>query len=82
MGARLRWGLCDHLDDAGERRCAADRARLHHHAAGAVDRAAGQNARDGLGYRHRFAGEHRFIDRRLPFGDHAIDRDRLAGTDA
>ena len=33
----------------------------------------------GLRHRHRFAGHHRFVDRRAAFGDDAIDRNLLAG---
>ena len=73
--------LCDHADDARQHCVRADSLRLHDQTAGAVDGAAGEQARGFLGNWQRLACQHRFIDGRFAFGHHAIDRNCLAGLD-
>ena len=74
--------LRDHLDDLREHRVAPDALGAHEKAAGAIHRAAGDFVAGRLLDRHRLAGEHRFIDVRLPLDDPAIDRHFLAGAHA
>ena len=61
---------------------AADFFGAHDEAAAAVERAADDVGALLLGRRHRFAGDHQFIDRGSAFDQHAVDRNFFAGTNA
>ena len=71
-----------HLHDLRQQRVAADLVGAHDEAAGLVDRAADHARIFLLGHRHRFAGHHRFIERRAAFEHDAVDRHLVAGTHA
>ena len=68
-------------DDAGQHGLAAHGAHLHHHAALAIDGAAGKFAADFFTNRQRLAGQHRFINLRLALQQCAVHRETLAGFD-
>ena len=72
----------DHLHDLRQHGVAADFFRAHDEAAAAVERSGDHVGALLLGHRHRFAGDHRFIDRGPAFDQHAIDRNLFAGTNA
>ena len=61
---------------------AADFFRAHDEAAAAVERSANDVGALLLGRRHRFAGDHGFIDRGSAFDQHAVDGNFFAGTHA
>ena len=45
-----------------------------------IERAADDAGARRFHHRHGFAGDHRFVDRRVPVDDDAVDRDFFAGT--
>ena len=79
IGARERCASRHHLDDPRQHGVAADLVGAHHQPAALVDGAADHARACGLRHRHRFAGDHGFVDARTAFGDDAIDRNLLAG---
>jgi hypothetical protein len=71
--------LRDHLDDARDQRVTPDLAGAHHERARLVERAGDHLVAGGLAHRHRFARNHRFVDRGAALDDLAVDRHFLAG---
>ena len=75
-------GLGDEPDDLREDRVGADPRGPEGQRPRRVERAADDEVLDPLGDREALAGDHRLVDARGALGDHAVDRDRLAGADA
>ncbi len=72
---------CPHQrNDLAEPRRRADGRRLHHKAAGPVERPAGDGIADRLVRRHRLTREHRLVDVGLSLDDLAIDGDSITRT--
>ena len=70
--APLRFG--DHLDDLRQHGVGADAPGLDDQRAPAVDRRTGHRVAKRLFDRHRFAGQHGLVNRRVAFGNHPIHR--------
>src|SRR3954463_6337712 len=67
-----------HLHDPREHGVAAALFGPHHEAAGSVEGAGNDFVANLLGHRHRFPRDHRLVQGRATFDDHAVDRDLLA----
>jgi hypothetical protein len=74
-------GTLDELDDPGQGRLAADPGGPHDERAAGVERRADGLVAGHLVDGHRFTGQHRLVDRRGPFDEHAVDGHLLAGPD-
>ena len=70
----------DHADDLGQQRIGADPGGAIGKASGLVDGATHHLQPNALGYRHRFTGDHRFIDERCAGDDNAVNRQPLTGA--
>ena len=81
-GGLAALGATDEVDDAGQRRVAADPRGAHHERAGRVEGRADDLGAGGHLDRHRLAGEHAGVDRGGALDDDAVDRHLLAGPDA
>ena len=68
-------GLADHFDDLSEQRFTADLSARIVNVRFAVDRAADDLVAGTFFDRHRFAGDHRFVDRSLALDYLAVGRD-------
>ncbi len=77
----LRLRLLDEMDDARQRRVAADVGDAHIERATAVDGAREHGVSRELLHRQRLAGNRRLIDRALAGDDDAVERNLLAGAD-
>ena len=66
--------LLDQFDDLGQHRVGPHRGGLDLQDADAVDRGADDGGAGFLADRHRFAGDHRFVDGRGPFDHDTVDR--------
>ena len=66
-------------DDVGQHRVHPHRTHLQHHAALAVDAAAGELGAHLLGHRQGFAGQHGFVHLRAAFEQRAVHGETLAG---
>ena len=73
--------LLDHPDDLGEHRMVADPRGLKGEGAGLVDGAADHLGARRFLHRHRFAGNHGFVDVARALGDDAVHGQALAGAD-
>jgi hypothetical protein len=71
-------GLRNHLNDLRQHGVAADLFGAHDEAAGTIQRAGDHLAADLLGDGHRFAGNHRLVERGSAFDDLTVDRHLLA----
>ena len=74
--------VADHPHNLREQRVAADAFRAHGHAAVDRNRSADDPVARRLVHRHRLAGHHRLVDRRLPVDDDAVHRNLVPRTDA
>ena len=79
IGARLRCASRDHMHDLREHRFAADTLGLASRNCRLVDGAAGDAIAGCFLDRHRFAGDHRFVDARSAFDDSTVDRNFSPG---
>ena len=74
-------GVFHQPDDAGQHRVHSHGGHLQHHAAVAVDGAAGKLVARVLAHGQRFAGQHRLVDLGLPLCQCAVHRKTFAGFD-
>ena len=71
-------GLCDHGDDPAQHRIGADALGADDQRARPIQCGACDAVAFGLFDRNGFAGNHRLVDRGMPFFDDTVDRDFLA----